>query len=183
MGKSRLRRMRRGDDAPRRRFTYANVTATLALVVALGGGTAWAADTYLVTSTKQIKPSVLRDLRGARGKTGRKGAIGPAGVGGAIGATGATGPGVTIWQISVNADGSAQYATPGIYAVRNSAGSYTVSYSGFPGHAYIYCDGIGANPTETSQFDGLSAGSGQETLNFGGTDTVFYCEIVGIPGS
>jgi hypothetical protein len=44
---------------PRRRATYANVTATLALVLALGGGTAWAAHHYLITKTSQISPNVL----------------------------------------------------------------------------------------------------------------------------
>lgn len=56
--------LRRGARVPGRRLSYANVTATLALVIALGGGTAWAAHTYLITSTSQIKPSVLKKLRG-----------------------------------------------------------------------------------------------------------------------
>ena len=42
----------------RRRATYANVVATLALVFAMSGG-ALAAARYIITSTKQIKPSVL----------------------------------------------------------------------------------------------------------------------------
>jgi hypothetical protein len=57
----------------RRRITYANVVATLALVLATSGG-AVAASSYLITSTKQIKPSVLRALKGNKGKTGAKGA-------------------------------------------------------------------------------------------------------------
>jgi len=50
----RFRRGHRGGGAPRRRPSYANVASTLALVIALGGGTAWAAQTYLITSTSQI---------------------------------------------------------------------------------------------------------------------------------
>jgi hypothetical protein len=71
--------------AMRPRLTYANVVATLALVFAMSGG-ALAAKHYLLTSTKQIKPSVIKQLRGG---TGPRGATGTSG---AIGATGATGP-------------------------------------------------------------------------------------------
>jgi hypothetical protein len=39
------------------------VVATLALVFAMSGG-AYAASHYLITSTKQIKPSVLGQLKG-----------------------------------------------------------------------------------------------------------------------
>jgi hypothetical protein len=83
-----------------RRLTYANVVATLALALALGGTGAWAASSYLITSTSQIKPSVLKALHGARGGHGKPGPAGiagvqgkpgPAGVAGAAGPAGATG--------------------------------------------------------------------------------------------
>jgi hypothetical protein len=45
----------------RRNLTYANVTATLALVFAMSGG-ALAAKHYLVNSTKQLNPRVIRSL-------------------------------------------------------------------------------------------------------------------------
>ena len=69
----------------------------LALFLALGGGTAWAAHHYLITSTSQIKPSVRNSLRGHRGYrgyrgyTGKNGTNGTNGAKGATGATGATG--------------------------------------------------------------------------------------------
>jgi hypothetical protein len=69
----------------RRRLSYANVTATLALVFAMSGG-ALAANHYLINSTKQINPKVLTKLKGNTGKTGATGAAG------ATGATGAAGP-------------------------------------------------------------------------------------------
>jgi hypothetical protein len=67
-----------------------NLVAWLALFVALGG-TSMAATHYIITSTHQIKPSVLKQLRAARGPAGRTGPQGAAGVPGATGPAGATG--------------------------------------------------------------------------------------------
>jgi hypothetical protein len=79
----------------RQRLTYANVLATAALFLALGGS-AVAASHYVITSKKQISPKVLKQLRGARGATGARGSIGPSGPTGQTGATGATGAGGPI---------------------------------------------------------------------------------------
>jgi hypothetical protein len=65
----------------------ATVIATLALVFAMTGG-AYAANKFLITSTKQISPKVLKSLKGANGKNG---ATGPAGAAGA-GTAGVQGP-------------------------------------------------------------------------------------------
>jgi collagen triple helix repeat protein len=75
----------------RRRMSYANVVATLALVFAMSGG-ALAASKFLITSTKQIKPSVLAQLKGKAGKNGAVGAQGPAGLAGPAGPAGPQGP-------------------------------------------------------------------------------------------
>jgi hypothetical protein len=69
------------------RVAHATVIAYLALFVALAGGTAYAAKHYLITSTKQIKPSVRKALHGSTGPTG------PSGPGGA---TGPSGPLLTV---------------------------------------------------------------------------------------
>lgn len=72
------------------RLTPTGVIAVLALVFALSGG-AYAAGRYVITSTKQIKPSVLASLRGASGKPGAPGAAGPAGAQGPQGSQGPQG--------------------------------------------------------------------------------------------
>jgi hypothetical protein len=72
----------------RRRLSYANVTATLALVFAMSGG-ALAANSYLINSTKQINPKVLKKLTG---KSGKKGATGTTGATGPQGPAGKEGP-------------------------------------------------------------------------------------------
>jgi hypothetical protein len=70
--------------------TYANI-ATLALVVTASGGTL-AATHYLITSTSQISPKVLKAMKGKTGPAGETGPQGEAGSVGEAGATGETGP-------------------------------------------------------------------------------------------
>jgi hypothetical protein len=77
----------------RRRCSYANVVATFALFFAMTGG-ALAASHYLITSTKQIKPSVLKSLVGRAGPAGPAGTAGAVGARGESGATGTGTPGV-----------------------------------------------------------------------------------------
>jgi hypothetical protein len=55
-----------------------NIVAWLALFVALGG-TSLAASRYIITSTHQISPHVLRALRGRQGLAGPQGLPGPQG--------------------------------------------------------------------------------------------------------
>lgn len=71
-----------------RRPSVATGISGLALFLALGGS-AVAAKHYLVTSSSQIKPSVLSKLKG---KTGATGPVGPQGTGGPQGPQGPAGP-------------------------------------------------------------------------------------------
>ena len=88
----------------RRYLNYANIVATLALVFAMSGG-ALAAKRYLITSTNQISPRVLRKLKvthkagstrrgsaGPKGPEGEEGEEGEKGEKGAEGAQGAPAP-------------------------------------------------------------------------------------------
>jgi hypothetical protein len=75
----------------RRHLSYANIVATLALLFAMTGG-ALAAKHYIISSTQQIKPSVLKKLHGKSGRPGAKGATGETGATGPAGKEGPAGP-------------------------------------------------------------------------------------------
>jgi hypothetical protein len=81
----------------RRKPSISGVLAATALFLAVAGGGAYAADSFIITSTHQIKPSVLQKLANdVRGPRGTRGPLGPQGVTGAQGAPGQPGnPGAT----------------------------------------------------------------------------------------
>ncbi len=80
-------------QAIRRRMhaSPATAIASLALVLAMTGG-AYAAGRYVITSTKQISPKVLKALQGKTGAAGQSGANGAQGTQGAAGPQGPAGP-------------------------------------------------------------------------------------------
>jgi hypothetical protein len=164
-------------SAIRSRITYVNVVATLVLVFAMTGG-AYAAKKYLITSTKQISPSVLKSLRGkagpagingAQGAAGIAGPQGPAGAGGAKGDTGAAGK-----------DGSAGGAGPagatgargetGLKGTNGAAGA--TGPAGVTGPAGPTCPGgecllpVGATETGVWSFDVAGGVSTFENISF-----------------
>jgi hypothetical protein len=116
----RPKRHRDRPPGPWRRVSYANVAATLALVIALAGGTAYAASKIIITKTSQISKSVRNALHGATG---------PAGAPGAVGAAGAAGPagGESAW---------AEIASNG--AIVQQSGGITMTPGSSPS-AYGYC--------------------------------------------
>jgi hypothetical protein len=109
-----------------RRLTYANVTATLALVFSMSGG-ALAANHYLINSTKQISPKVLKKLKGAKGKTGAAGAAGTAGTAGATGKEGPQGkegkPGPGAQWALISTDHKSILAQSGGISITAQAGA------------------------------------------------------------
>lgn len=83
----------------KKRVTYANAAATLALVFAmtggayaLNGGGASLGGAHSTAQTAKKKKSKAKVLRGPRGAKGETGPTGPAGPAGAVGLTGAVGP-------------------------------------------------------------------------------------------
>jgi hypothetical protein len=120
-----------------RRPPLATILAALALFVSLGG-TALAAGHYLITSTSQIKPSVLRQLHGATGTPGATGTQGPTGATGAAGPQGPAGP--TGPQ---GPEGPAGTPATTLWATVTSTGTLTASsgvtgiVSGYPDAARV----------------------------------------------
>jgi hypothetical protein len=130
---------------PRRlagKLTYANVVATLALMLAISGGTALAA-THLITGKQIAKGTISATniekhtltsslfkkgvkLRGARGATG------PAGAAGAAGAPGAAGSAIAYGLIENNGNGNPAFIagiSAGFTSVFSpSAGTLCIAY-------------------------------------------------------
>lgn len=75
-----------------RRLTPGTVIAVLALVLAMAGGAYAAKNGVIITSIKQISPSVQKKLKGKQGPAGPQGPQGPQGAAGANGKDGAAGP-------------------------------------------------------------------------------------------
>jgi hypothetical protein len=114
----------------RSHLSYANVAATLALVFSMSGG-ALAASHYLINSTRQINPRVLKKLRGNTGPPGPVGPPGPAAavVNGAPGEPGA--PGTARAFGAVSAAGSLVGPSKSIAGVLKVAeGKYCITPSG-----------------------------------------------------
>jgi len=97
----------------RMHLSPATAIATLALVFAMTGG-AYAAGKYIITSTKQISPKVLKSLKG------KPGATGPTGLAGAAGAAGAQGP---AGPAGVGKEGPAGKGTNGATGATGSTGA------------------------------------------------------------
>jgi Collagen triple helix repeat (20 copies) len=75
----------------RRHCNFMTFVAFIALLFAMSGG-AYAAGRYLITSTRQISPTVLKALKGGKGPAGANGAPGSLGAQGAPGSQGSQGP-------------------------------------------------------------------------------------------
>ena len=109
-----------------RRPSPASIIALLARFVALGG-TAYATKHYLITSTKQIKPSVLKKLKGKAGKSGTNGTNGTNGKNGTNRSPGAAGASNGYTD---------QYPGPGAYIVLEGT-PWVVSLLSLPAGEYV----------------------------------------------
>ncbi len=128
-----------------RRPSSGIVVAVLALFFALGGS-AIAARHYLITSTSQIKPSVLKALRGAAGSTGAAGQTGPAGPNGSAGPAGPQGPAgptnLSSLTIVAGESNSVPKESVGTSVATCPNGSHAVSGGGYNGLASLAASGM-----------------------------------------
>jgi hypothetical protein len=136
-------------SALRRRVSYTNVTAVLALVVVLAGGTAYAASKIIITKTSQISTSVRKALHGATGQAGAPGTAGKAGTAGPTG-------GADAWA-EVASDGTITQQSGGI-----------MSTPGATPEAFIYCLHVPGTPhiaVATPDGSPLVSGTFEVTFN------------------
>jgi hypothetical protein len=166
-------------SALRSRLTYANVVATLALVFAMSGG-ALAATHYLITSTKQISPKVLKKLEGregAAGAAGKEGAAGKAGGNGANGSNGSDGEGVSVSEVKPGETtcsrlGGAKFAVGGKEAIACNGKAGTNGLEGEKGES-VTASEVQAGETACKELGGskFQVGShGQETFACNGKE-------------
>jgi hypothetical protein len=140
----------------RRRITYANVAATLALVLSMSGG-ALAAHHYLISSTKQISPKVLKKLKGKTGKTGKTGATGKEGPAGKEGAAGKEGTSATKLFARVKGDGTLELASGAVSAKEFFPGGYEVIFNRSVTEC-VYEATIGSAVVSNTEFDDQGPG-------------------------
>jgi hypothetical protein len=108
----------------RRHLSYANVVATLALLFAMSGG-ALAAQHYLINSTQEINPKVLKKLKGRTGRTGGTGRQGLAGTPGPKGETGPKGePGAPAPSVLPSGQSESGYYSFSESYVKEGSGAY-----------------------------------------------------------
>jgi hypothetical protein len=130
------------------RFGIPGVIATVALVFAMTGGAI--AAKYVITSTSQIKPSVLKKLKGPSGPAG---AVGPTGLAGPVGPVGAKGkdgaPGAPGKDGTNGAPGSPWTAG----GTLPSGSTETGAYAGFVPSGFVFAS-ISFNVPLAAPLDG-----------------------------
>jgi hypothetical protein len=165
----------------RRRLTYANVTSTIALMIAVSGGTAFAASRLITgkqiakgtITAANIKSHSLLASNFKKGQTpaGPAGATGPQGPAGAPGAGGVAGSAIAYGDLEVNGNGNPQFnatLTKGFTSASSpSAGVYCIPYPA--GVSTNIPLAISDSGNETAQWNqvanGQCGGSGYEVAN------------------
>jgi collagen triple helix repeat protein len=137
----------------RKRLTSANALLIVVLVLGLSTG-AYAASKYVITSLKQIKPGVVKQLKGKAGATGPAGPAGATGPQGLAGTAGKEGP----------QGGAGKEGPQGIQGIPGKEGSpWTVGGTLPSGKTLTGVWTIQADVPGT----GLAEGSASTTISFG----------------
>lgn len=157
----------------RKRLTFTNVALILVLVFVMTGG-AYAAKKYLITSTKQISPAVLKQLEGKAGPAGSPGAQGPAGPAGPAGTNGTNGTNGKDGEKGANGNEGAAGAT-GSKGLTGTTGP--TGPTGPKGTAGINGENGTTGPTGPTGQTGFT-----ETLPSGKTEKGTWV-VVGHPGA
>lgn len=164
-----------------RHVSYANIVATIALCLAIGGGSAYAAVRIAKNSvgSKQIRDHSIkaRDLANSlAGKNGLKGDQGPAGPAGAPGAAGPAGKdldfhGVRLGKaVAYTADRGFQFTPEVVLGKAGSADIIGKCYSASDSKPHLYI--ILRRP---------AGAAGDTMVVFGGTDSKGYATVA--PGA
>lgn len=177
-----------------RHLSYANVVATLALVFAMSGG-ALAAKHYLINSTRQINPKVLKKLRGNAGKSGAPGQAGATGQPGATGHEGARGPS-DVYEVELGTSAPTLAGHTRTLTLTNlPAGTYAISGTAFigpeeqkPGHGFCGLHAEGDEAAGAAELTNIGAAeeaavmSMEITHTFAATGEVtMTCQVNSIP--
>jgi hypothetical protein len=182
-------------EALTRRVRVSNMLAVGGLVVALAGGTAWAASRYLITSTKQIKPSVLAQIErlGAQSNSAPPGSSEVAGPQGAQGGQGPAGPQGPQGVPGPSTSGTAGYsASSGYVALSNQPDVLVPAVSkDLPAGSYVANGSVTVSVYAVNTTDWLVTCQMTDTPEAGApvTDTVqwqavaTYDVMFGVPGS
>lgn len=164
-----------GQKSGRKRLTYANVTSTIALMIAVSGGTAFAAS-HLITGKQIAKGTITAaniKSHSLLASNFKKGQIPPGATGatGATGAAGAAGSAIAYGDLGLNGNGNPQFnstlSTGFTSASSPSAGVYCIPYPA--GVSTNIPLAISDNGNETAQWNqvanGQCGGSGYEIAN------------------
>jgi hypothetical protein len=189
-GLNRVRRLRR-------RLTYANVVATLALAIAVSGGTAYAASHLIngkqiakgtITGANIKKGTLTSPLFGAGAlQSGPRGPAGAAGPRGATGATGAPGSAIAYGVISTNGNGNPAFnanLSKGFKTVYSpSAGVLCVAYPpGVTTNVPLSINEAGGEQGHWQQYSPAQCGgSGYEIGNSSGSSALAAQLAISVP--
>ncbi len=142
---------------------------TLALMFAMTGG-AYAAKKYLITSTKQISPNVLKSLQGKVGSSGAQGPVGPQGSAGAKGDPGEKGAsgekgapgaaGTSVTNSAVAAGNPIKCEERGGAEFKVGSGAGTFACNGKEGSPWVAGGTLPSGQTETGEWATIGPAAG-----------------------